>query len=345
MTMNNNILNNVNNNPSDSASGLDSDYFFEGAEKRLEVQFTNSSNSRGMLQITREKWEKLLALVNCQVLSVTSNSHFSAYVLSESSLFVFSDRIMIKTCGNTTLLECLPMLLSFAEENQLSPLLVTYSHKSFMEPQRQLPPYRKFETELELLNSFFPGKGHVLGPIGEGQWFIFQSYPINKSATIPPSDQKIEIIMSDLDRKAMNQFIKTELTAEQVAATAGIYDILPRSTIDGHMFDPCGYSMNGLRDDTYSTIHVTPEEAFSYVSYECNAKTSSYDDVIKKVLAIFKPRRFLAVVYADYDSLIKVDSAFSPDIPGYSRDVINSCTFTSTYSVSCSHFVQDSHKH
>ncbi|KAL0457304.1 UNVERIFIED_CONTAM: S-adenosylmethionine decarboxylase proenzyme 4 [Sesamum latifolium] len=51
--------------------------------------------------------------------------------------------------------------------------------------------------------------------------------------------------------------------------------------------------MNGLDGNRYSTVHVTPEDGFSYASFECVG--SVYDDreeffeVLQKVVKIFRP--------------------------------------------------------
>lgn len=57
------------------------------------------------------EWEAILDIVNCRILSVISNDYYDAYLLSESSLFVTRNGFLLKTCGSTTLLNCLELLL------------------------------------------------------------------------------------------------------------------------------------------------------------------------------------------------------------------------------------------
>lgn len=56
------------------------------------------------------------------------------------------------------------------------------------------------------------------------------------------------------------------------------------------MFSPCGYSMNGILDDAYWTIHITPESHCSYASFETNLRGESYNALVKAVLDIFRPQ-------------------------------------------------------
>ena len=54
---------------------------------------------------------------------------------------------------------------------------------------------------------------------------------------------------------------------------SGIINILPGSIIDYFVFEPAGYSMNGLFGEYYWTIHITPQKKCSYVSFEKKCKT------------------------------------------------------------------------
>lgn len=58
------------------------------------------------------------------------------------------------------------------------------------------------------------------------------------------------------------------ISARHTTIDTGIADLLPAADIDEYVFEPCGYSMNGLQGGAFSTIHVTPEAACSYASVE-----------------------------------------------------------------------------
>lgn len=144
---------------------------FEGPEKLLEIWFASSpdtitasqasegSSSRGLglRAITRADWVEVLKLVHCEILSVISNCHVDAYLLSESSLFVYPHKLVLKTCGTTTLLVALPKLLEKAKEflSAECPYRVFYSRKAFMFPEKQLYPHSDWKQEVEFLDKYF----------------------------------------------------------------------------------------------------------------------------------------------------------------------------------------------
>jgi len=82
---------------------------FEGPEKLLEVWFVDpdeikasdkpsdkkegKSDSKFLRTIERKKWDDALNLVRCKILNVVNNKHFDAYLLSESSLFVWPKKL------------------------------------------------------------------------------------------------------------------------------------------------------------------------------------------------------------------------------------------------------------
>jgi len=71
---------------------------FEGPEKRLEIDFKpNPSKPRGLRMFSREQWQEMLNFSSCTIISQMSNEFCDAYVLSESSLFIFPFKLIIKT--------------------------------------------------------------------------------------------------------------------------------------------------------------------------------------------------------------------------------------------------------
>ncbi|KAK2158782.1 hypothetical protein LSH36_164g06065 [Paralvinella palmiformis] len=118
----------------------------------------------------------------------------------------------------------------------------------------------------------------------------------------------VQLLMQDLDPEKMKLFSRDNCASVEIATKkSGIADLIPGTMIDDYLFDPCGYSMNGLlRNGQYFTIHITPEPQFSYCSFETNIPKESYHSLIMKVLDIFKPKKFLVTLFANEGSVANV---------------------------------------
>jgi len=56
--------------------------------------------------------------------------------------------------------------------------------------------------------------------------------------------------------------------------------------------------MNGLLPDGYYfTIHITPEPDFSYVSFETNVPYGQYNELVRKIVAMFNPGKFATTIF------------------------------------------------
>ncbi|XP_021202175.1 S-adenosylmethionine decarboxylase proenzyme [Bombyx mori] len=293
------------------------DQFFEGVEKLIEIWFTPAKNA-DLRKITRQQWENVLKIVRCEIISFTQSEQVDAYVLSESSMFVSRRRWILKTCGTTTPLRCVRAVLALAQDVAGHSCVhnVFYSRREFARPEVQLKPHDNFDSEVKLLDSFFgDGRAYIMGP-EKDCWYLYTLLPLEGTVAAVEKeqqeaesgrgepDQTIEILMSDLDPQVMDIFTR-EHSHDAAYATkeSGIDKILPGMVIDDFLFDPCGYSMNGVaKDGCYMTIHITPERACSYVSFESNVPVSSYDEVIARVLAAFRPAKFVLTIFATPDS-------------------------------------------
>jgi len=318
---------------------------FEGPEKLLEVWFVSAQEiknstagktdgklldlktdeSKGKLflrSVGRKRWEEVLKLVRCSILSDVNNGQFDAYLLSESSLFVWPQKVILKTCGTTTLLLALPSILEIAKEVGLSVVGdVFYSRRNYFFQGKQLPPHSSFEDETKFLDGIFEGSAYVLGKKNSDHWYLYltdgdelidnseikegQVLPtvnLSKSIISHEPDFTLEVLMTDLDEEVMKQFYKKSgITSKTITETSGIAGLFPHALVDDYLFDPCGYSLNGLLGDGYFTIHVTPQSTCSYVSFETNIQCD-YPALMERILKVFKPQRFTATLFGGHIS-------------------------------------------
>ena len=92
---------------------------------------------------------------------------------------------------------------------------------------------------------------------------------VSKEKTPDDDVITVEMCMTGLDKDMASVFYKSQSgSAGLMTINSGIRKILPDSEICDFDFDPCGYSMNSVEGPAVSTIHVTPEDGFSYASFE-----------------------------------------------------------------------------
>lgn len=281
---------------------------FEGYEKRLEISFFESKGENlNLRSLSREQLDEILEPAQCTIVSSLSNDYVDSYVLSESSLFVYPYKIIIKTCGTTKLLLSVPVILKLARKIALDVRSVRYTRGSFISPGAQPFPHRSFSEEVAILDGFFGklgsgSKACVMGsPDNAKKWHVYSACAENWSK-IPPVNT-LEICMTGLDKERASVFYKTDASSANVMTKeSGIRDILPRSEICDFEFDPCGYSMNAIEGAAVSTIHVTPEDGFSYASFEAagyDFRTVNLAQLVQRVLACFKPSEFSIALHTE----------------------------------------------
>ncbi|KAL3812742.1 hypothetical protein ACJIZ3_014010 [Penstemon smallii] len=285
---------------------------FEGFEKRLELHFSGDDpaiGKMGLRQLDYFSLEKVLHAVQCTVVSAVGNKYFDSYVLSESSLFVYPTKIIIKTCGTIQLLKSIRLLADHAIKMGLTLRGCRYTRGSFIFPDAQPYPHTSFKEEVlyfekdlpknlsykkaGVMNSKSCHKWHVFTACDEGHMGVMEDMLVDDSYTV-------EICMTELDRVLAKKFFRRfndgktgDSAGLEMTEITGINDINRNALICDYAFDPCGYSMNGIDRNRYSTVHVTPEDGFSYASFECIG--SIYDEreelaeVLKKVMKIFGP--------------------------------------------------------
>ncbi|KAL2141002.1 hypothetical protein VTI28DRAFT_2970 [Corynascus sepedonium] len=193
----------------DVAADLDSSNAFEGPEKLLEVWFAPGPDAlpptvkeNGLKAVSPSTWEGMLDMVNCKVLSIVKSDHVDAYLLSESSMFVFPHKLILKTCGTTTLLLGLRRLLRIAAADAgfpfhnaasiddihaaATPHRVFYSRKNFLFPDRQQGPHTSWKEEVKFLDDTFEnGSAYMVGRMNADHWYLYMTSPPNATLTPP----------------------------------------------------------------------------------------------------------------------------------------------------------------
>jgi len=262
---------------------------FEGPEKKLEIILTQPhpnlrSNSDG-------RWNKVVKAAGARILSKISTQSLDAYLLSESSLFVWDSWILMITCGKTTLIHALEEILTFIDKSDVD--YVFYERKNFIYPSEQPSD---FEQDAMRIHRFFSGKSYRLGPANHDHLHVFYC---SRPGIVPEEDATFQILMNDPDPKVMAFFSKENVnTSEEAGRLSGLYALYHAPMkMDDYLFSPCGYSLNSIKDDKYFTVHITPEPGGSYASFETNIiEKNDYTDIADKVISIFKPRRYSLVL-------------------------------------------------
>lgn len=295
---------------------------FEGFEKRLEVHFELASGVsletpfRGLRDIPRGELDAMLEAAQCTIVSRLSNKSFDSYVLSESSLFVYPLGVVIKTCGTTRLLRAIPGLLASAAALGFQPHACRYTRGSFIFPDAQPAPHHDFAAEAAELDQSFGhlgqgGRAYVMGDALSGsRWHVYSASSLPPRVTAPQGQKgrdpvlTLEVCMTGLDPTAARIFFADAGVGDAKAVTAqsGIGALLPGASIDDFSFSPCGYSMNGVEGPKHSTIHVTPEDGFSYASFEASGYSHDMTDLaalLGRVLAVFKPAKASVALHAN----------------------------------------------
>jgi S-adenosylmethionine decarboxylase len=272
--------------------------FFEGAEKKVELVV--GPGSPNLLDLGDAFWRSACRAAGAEILSKVSTGEGAAYVLSESSLFVFERKMIMLTCGRTTLTDAVLALLEIVPPERIEMLI--YQRKNEAYPHSQ--PTSFFE-DVRVLGERLPGRAFRFGHEDEHHLYMFH---LERPFRSEPDDVTVEILMHGLDESVRSHFCGIRGPKSEPLREATELDrILPGFEIDDHLFEPTGYSLNALRGDEYYTVHVTPEDHGSYASFETNHRFGSDpNEMIQRVVEVFRPRSYDLVLF-DHAAKAAVD--------------------------------------
>lgn len=258
--------------------------FFEGSEKKIEIIFKPKVNSLRTLPLSF--WEKLVEACHAKILSKISNDYLDAYLLSESSLFVYDHYLVMITCGQTLLINSVKELLKNFKSEDIQAFF--YERKNEVFPHHQ---HSHIFEDIETLKKWFQGKALRFGREDEHHLYLFSA---DDGYSSDEEDYTMEVLMHGVELDNIKYCIdkKFNLSPEDVRKKSKISHLI-KGQIDDFIFEPVGYSLNAIDKKHYYTIHITPQSVGSYASFETNAKSIvGQPELTKKVLEVFKPASF-----------------------------------------------------
>lgn len=122
--------------------------------------------------------------------------------------------------------------------------------------------------------------------------------------------------------------------------------------VDDYCFSPCGYSCNAHAGDAYFMVHVTPEDGFSYASFETNfgasfrerpaeSKNEALNQLVKRVLESFQPEKLTVTLFLDAGAVESIgDAPFAATKQEYKRKSLNSYHFETDYMATVANYVR-----
>ena len=272
--------------------------FFEGSEKKVELSIDTSLPSlrtRGTAY-----WERIVRRCDAAVLSRIANAHCEAYLLSESSLFVFDHKIVMITCGRTRLAAAVLALLGDVDPGAVR--FLAYERKNEVFPQGQPT---SFFDDVRALNERLPGRAFQFGDEDEHHLYLFH---LDRPHHDDRDDGTVEVLMYGIDPEVMALFCSPGSDTAALRRATAVDRILEGYDVDDHLFDPNGYSLNAIRGERYWALHVTPDPLRSYASFETNAaRPADSGALVERVLAVFRPRSFDVVTFDRGEPLIEID--------------------------------------
>lgn len=234
--------------------------------------------------------EELLKEAHCQSLSHLSTNSCDAYLLSESSLFVWDHRLTMITCGQTHLINAAFRFLDFCSEEDI--LSFIYQRKNEYFPFRQ---QTSFYEDIKKLDGRLKGKAFCFGKQDGHHMFLFHK---DKAFSPPKHDMTLEVLMYHVGGKVKDVLKKGKDKKNLMTELLDFGDLFKGFQTDDHHFDPHGYSLNAVKDGTYYTIHITPEDMGSYISFETNVYMKDPEVLVRQVIDKFSPESFDVIIFS-----------------------------------------------
>ena len=269
--------------------------FFEGSEKKAEI-IIDATQISLIADLEENFWQALVQCCNAKILSTIENKDCKAFLLSESSLFVWHDRLLIITCGNTRLVHSVEYFIQQVGMSKIQQ--ITYQRKNEYFAHAQLS---SFGDDIALLGQYVKGQSFRFGELDGHHNYIFNQ---DTHFKLHQEDKSYELIAYQICQKASDKLTTLGLAANEIREFLQLDRLLAGYILDDFVFEPFGYSINAIKGMHYLTIHITPQASSSYVSIQANINLIALAPDFLRVLAP-KSIDLLSVNETDFSELTR----------------------------------------
>jgi S-adenosylmethionine decarboxylase len=251
--------------------------FFEGSEKKVQI-IVNESKLSLLTNINDTFWHDFVKSSGAKVLSIITNNNCKAFLLSESSLFIWPNKLLLITCGTTQLIKAIEFFINEFSLQPIEQILYQRKNEYFSYAQPSC-----FSQDIKELRQNVSGSAYRFGAVDSHHNYLFH---LNNDYKANIHDKSYEIVVYHISNAASRLLTHGELTADDIRTLFQIDELFPNFSIDDHVFHPFGYSLNGIKNDKYFTIHITPQAESSYISVSANFDLIA---LLPKLISILDP--------------------------------------------------------
>ena len=269
--------------------------FFEGSEKKAEI-IIDATQISLIADLEENFWQALVQCCNAKILSTIENKDCKAFLLSESSLFVWHDRLLIITCGNTRLVHSVEYFIQQVGMSKIQQ--ITYQRKNEYFAHAQLS---SFGDDIALLGQYVKGQSFRFGELDGHHNYIFNQ---DTHFKLNQEDKSYELIAYQICQKASDKLTTLGLAANEIREFLQLDRLLAGYILDDFVFEPFGYSINAIKGMHYLSIHITPQASSSYVSIQANINLIALAPDFLRILAP-KSIDLLSVNETDFSELTR----------------------------------------
>lgn len=265
--------------------------FYEGTEKRLEI-----TCELNLLEFDDCFWQEMVKQAGAYIISQVENEQLKAFLLSESSLFIWKNKLLLITCGETHLLQAALYFQKRVQRSEITSLLFQ-RHQSH-QPNRQKSNFQQDSLQLQ---KQLQGDSHHWSENYCGDIFIFGN---NQQSN---STQNI-LMLHDLKGPFFERLQQEKVDAKIVASQLKLATYFKHFTVDQYSFEPKGYSLNAIDGQSYFTLHLTPEKQSSYISFESNLQHAQISEFHQHLIKLFLPQRAYLMIFTASNNTLDIET-------------------------------------